>query len=56
MGYDSAEGFLELAEYGYGDGKSINHKEREGLVFKSIHDPAVSFKAINNRFLLSGGD
>lgn len=56
MGYDSADGFLELAEYGYGDGKSLNHKEREGLVFKSIQDPSVSFKAISNKYLLSGGE
>lgn len=56
MGYDDADGFLQLAEYGYGDGKSLNHKEREGLVFKSIQDPSVSFKAISNKYLLSGGD
>lgn len=56
MGYDDADGFLQLAEFGYDDGRSLNHKEREGLVFKSIVDPSVSFKAISNKYLLSGND
>lgn len=30
--------------------------EREGLVFKLVSNPDVSFKAISNRFLLKGGD
>jgi RNA ligase (TIGR02306 family) len=55
LGFDDAEGFLQYAEYGH-DGKSINHPEREGLVFKSLDDPNVSFKAISNAFLLKGGD
>jgi RNA ligase (TIGR02306 family) len=54
-GFDSADGFLEYAEYAF-DGGSINHPEREGLVFKSLDDPNVSFKAISNAFLLKGGD
>lgn len=54
-GFDDAKGFLDHAEYGY-DGKSINHPHREGLVFKSLNDPNVSFKAISNKFLLEGGD
>ena len=38
------------------DGPSINHKIREGLVFKNINNPGISFKAISNKFLLKGGD
>lgn len=42
----------------YAEGKSIlNAKtEREGIVFKCIEDPSISFKSISNRFLLKGGD
>ena len=42
---------LEMAE-----GPSLNHKTREGLVFKSIQNPQFSFKAISNKFLLKGGE
>ena len=35
---------------------SMNHEIAEGLVFKSITDPSISFKAINNMFLLKGGN
>lgn len=52
MGYDSADGFLELAEFGYDNGKSLNNPVREGLVFKSIQDPSVSFKAISQKYLI----
>ena len=47
------ESLLEAAE-----GKSmLNHKtEREGLVFKSIANPDISFKAISNKFLIKNGD
>lgn len=38
---------LELAE-----GPSINHKIREGLVWKCNKDPSFSFKTISNKFLL----
>lgn len=34
------------------DGPSINHPIREGLVYKSVYDPSVSFKVISNKFLL----
>jgi RNA ligase (TIGR02306 family) len=47
----SVDQFLILAE-----GPSINHKIREGVVFKCNDDPSFSFKAINNQFLLKGGD
>lgn len=34
------------------DGPSINAKLREGIVFKSLTDPNISFKAISNRWLM----
>jgi ATP-dependent RNA circularization protein (DNA/RNA ligase family) len=48
---DSVAAGLELAE-----GPSINHKVREGLVYKCNEDPSFSFKCISNKFLLKGGD
>ncbi len=47
----SVEEGLALAE-----GSSINHKIREGLVWKCNEDPSFSFKTISNQFLLKGGD
>jgi RNA ligase (TIGR02306 family) len=47
----SVEEGLALAE-----GPSINHKIREGLVWKCNEDPSFSFKTISNSFLLKGGD
>jgi RNA ligase (TIGR02306 family) len=47
----SVEEGLTLAE-----GPSINHKIREGLVWKCNEDPSFSFKTISNQFLLKGGD
>lgn len=34
------------------DIKSLNHPVAEGIVYRSIEDSSVSFKAINNKFLL----
>ena len=48
---ESVEAGLALAE-----GPSINHKIREGLVWKCNDDPSFSFKTISNQFLLKGGD
>ena len=48
---ESVENGLALAE-----GPSINHKIREGLVWKCNEDPSFSFKTISNQFLLKGGD
>ena len=48
---ESVEEGLALAE-----GPSINHKIREGLVWKCNEDPSFSFKIISNTFLLKGGD
>ena len=50
-GFDSAQGFVEYAEHSF-SGKSINNPVREGLVFKSLNDPSVSFKAISAKYLL----
>lgn len=49
----NVDSILRLAE-----GKSeLNDKtEREGLVFKSIANPDISFKAISNKFLIKNGD
>lgn len=47
----SLEDLLAMA-----DGPSLNAKLREGLVFKSLNDPNVSFKAISNKWLLKTGD
>jgi RNA ligase (TIGR02306 family) len=48
---ESVEAGLALAE-----GPSINHKIREGLVWKCNENPSFSFKTISNQFLLKGGD
>jgi RNA ligase (TIGR02306 family) len=50
---ESVEQLLIRAE-----GRSLLNKdtEREGLVFKSLHDPSISFKAISNRFLIKSGN
>lgn len=40
----------------YAEGRSINHKTREGVVFKCETDGDISFKVISNKFLLGGGD
>lgn len=49
-------GITNLAELlAYAEGPSINHKIREGLVFKSM-DGQFSFKVINNKFLLKEED
>lgn len=53
--FDSVDDFLDLAERGYG-GRSLNSPNREGLVFKSLNDPDVSFKAISNNYLLNEHD
>lgn len=44
---ESVDAGLALAE-----GPSINHKIREGLVWKCNEDPSFSFKTISNAFLL----
>jgi ATP-dependent RNA circularization protein (DNA/RNA ligase family) len=46
---DSIESLLKYAE-GKSELNSIT--EREGLVFKCIQNPSISFKAISNKFLI----
>jgi len=48
---ESVAAGLEMAE-----GPSINHKIREGLVWKCNEDQSFSFKTISNKFLLKNGD
>lgn len=38
------------------DGPSLNHKVREGVVYKCNEDPSFSFKVISNKYLLKGGN
>jgi len=40
----------------YAEGPSLFAKEREGVVFKSLTDPTIQFKAISNKWLLSNGE
>lgn len=47
----SCEDLLKAAE-----GPSLNAKEREGLVFKSLNDPNISFKAISERWLVKNDE
>lgn len=49
--FDSVNSFLAYAKR-----PSMNNPIAEGVVFKSINYPGVSFKAINNEFLLKGGN
>ena len=43
---------LEVIEM---EGKTARGNEREGLVFKTVDAPYVSFKAVSNRYLLKNG-
>lgn len=51
--------FDELADMDavlrFAEGKTAAGHEREGLVFKSVSEPFVSFKAVSNRYLLKEG-
>lgn len=47
----SVTDYLNMADI-----KSINNSVAEGVVFKSVSNPDFSFKVINNKFLLSGGE
>lgn len=40
----------------YADIQSLYNKIAEGIVFKSLKNPDFSFKVINNKYLLSGGN
>lgn len=45
----------EILQYAEGESK-LNNSKREGVVFKCVQKPDVSFKAINNSWLLDGND
>lgn len=49
--FETAQDFIAYAE-----GPSINHPVREGVVFKSLDDPNINFKAISNSFKLADKD
>lgn len=49
--FKTVDDFLE-----YADRASIHNKVAEGVVFKSVTNPSFSFKVINNKYLLNGGE
>lgn len=49
--FQTVEDFLAFA-----DRESIHNKIAEGVVFKSLTNPDFSFKVINNKYLLNGGE
>lgn len=55
--YITLEKFKSVQDFlAYADRPSINNKIAEGVVFKSLSNPDYSFKAINNKYLLNGGE
>ena len=55
--YITLEKFVTIDDYlNYADRPSIRNKIAEGVVLKSTIDPNFSFKVINNKYLLSGGE
>ena len=50
IGYMPGETVEELLTYAEGESK-LNNSEREGLVYKSLSNPSVSFKTISNKWL-----
>jgi RNA ligase, DRB0094 family len=61
LGYGTLEGFglgsLKIEDFlAFADRPSIHNSVAEGVVFKSLTDPDFSFKVINNKFLLNGGE
>ena len=55
--YSTLEELLSLSEGKYKEhiSTAIAKQEREGIVVRS-QDQEISFKVINNKFLLNGGD
>lgn len=49
--FETVEDFLK-----YADRPSTHNAIAEGVVFKSVQNPEFSFKAINNKYLLNGGE
>ncbi len=56
---ESMDVFNELTDtdalLAFAEGKTARGNEREGLVFKAVDAPYVSFKAVSNRYLLKNG-
>lgn len=53
----SLDKFTSVDDYlNYADRESMVHPIAEGVVFKSRNNPRISFKAINNKFLLKEKD
>lgn len=50
--FDTVQDLLAFAD----SVRSLNHDIAEGVVFKSVTDPSVSFKVISNKFLLKEKD
>jgi hypothetical protein len=54
---DGFEGDIDplekLLKYADGDSFICANPKREGVVFKNLKDPSVSFKIISNEYLLS---
>lgn len=51
------ESFTSVDDFlAYADRPSIHNKIAEGVVFKSLTNPEFSFKIINNKYLLNGGE
>jgi len=50
-------GFMDVKQFlQYAERPSMAAEQAEGVVFKSITNPDVSFKAISNAYLLGGGE
>lgn len=57
LGILSLERFKTVDDFlVYADRESIHNSVAEGVVFKSIANPNFSFKVINNKYLLNGGE
>jgi RNA ligase (TIGR02306 family) len=55
IGYSADDMMNDLLIVADGESK-LNKSKREGLVFKCLEDPSVSFKVVSNKWLLAGGE
>lgn len=54
---DFGLGSLKIEDFlAFADRPSMYNKVAEGVVFKSLNDPDFTFKVINNKYLLEGGE
>lgn len=57
IGYITLQAFTSVDDFlAFADRASILNKVAEGVVFKSLTNPDFSFKVINNKYLLNGGE